>query len=298
MDIDTLTRAGYRNDSGILSPRNPIKATDFDAHAIDNFVPNSKLLGRTIIEPENESRYRAHEGMVDRYRADVRNIRMGLSASWEIPKVVGELKDALEHRIVEAVQEGVVAVERGVKYVAHEVREGFDHLKEDVRHLGHTLGDGARAIEDRASHAWHSLTHPRSWFEHEKPTAALNETGHPDHALFTQAQTAVHALDRERRRAPDVSSDNLAASLTVAARRDGLNSIDRAVLSDDATRTYGVQGNLDSPLKRVTEVSTEVAVRTPVAESTEAWQRLADQTRQSQTVRAQTPEQTQPSQGL
>lgn len=297
-DTDTLTKAGYRDDSGILSPRNPIKATDFDAHAIDNFVPDSKLLGRSIINPENESRYRAHEGMIDRYRSDVRDIRMGLSASWEIPKAIGEFKDTVERRLGEVVAEGAVAVERGVGYVAHEVREGFDHLKEDVRRFGHELGNGIQSVEEKASHAWHSLTHPGSWFEHDRPNATLDETGHPDHKLFTQAQSAVHVLDRERQRVPDISSDNLAASLTVAARRDGLDSIDHAILSDDATRTYGIQGSLDSPLKRVTEVPTEVAVRTPVAESTEAWQRLAEQTRQSQTVRTPTPEQTQPSRGL
>ncbi|HEY0198831.1 MAG TPA: hypothetical protein VGC19_09855, partial [Rhodanobacter sp.] len=67
-DIDTLSKAGYRDDGGLLSARNPVKAIDFGAHAIDNFVPDSKTLGHSIITPEDEARYRAHHDMIDRYR--------------------------------------------------------------------------------------------------------------------------------------------------------------------------------------------------------------------------------------
>jgi hypothetical protein len=70
-DIDTLGKAGYRDDSGALSVRNPVKATDFGAHSIDNFVPNSETLGRSIISRENEARYDAHHGMIDRYTLGV-----------------------------------------------------------------------------------------------------------------------------------------------------------------------------------------------------------------------------------
>lgn len=287
-DIDTLTHAGYRDDSGVLSPRNPIKATDFDAHAIDNFVPDSKLLGQSIIAPENQARYRAHEGMVDRYRNDVRDIRLGLSASWEIPKAIGEFKDAVEHRVAEAVEHGARAIEKGVTQVVHEAREGLDHLKQGAQHLGNGIADG-----------WNTLTHPGSWFEHDKPSAPLDHVAHPDHGLFKQAREAVHQLDRAHSRTPDVTSDNVAGKLVVSARKDGLDRIDHAVLSDDTLRIYGVQGDLNSPLKKLTEVQTQQAAQTSVAESSAEWKQVAAQAQQQAQATAQqtTQERTRPAPG-
>jgi hypothetical protein len=283
-DIDTLSHAGYRDDGGILSARNPIKAIDFGSHAIDNFVPNSKLLGESIINPENQARYKAHEGMVDRYRNDVADIRMGLSAAWEIPKAIGELKDAVEHRAAEALGAGIVAVEHG------------------VQHVGHDIADGVHAVEAKAKGAWNTITHPGTWFEHDKPGVSLDHTAHPDHPLFKQAREAVHQLDRAHGRHPDVTSENVAGSLVVKARQDGLERIDKAVLSDDASRIYAVQGASDSPLKRVAEMSTEQAATTSVAESSAQWQQTAQQAQQqAQVASQQTPthqDRTQPSHGL
>ena len=301
-DIDTLSHAGYRDEGGILSARNPIKAIDFDSHAIDNFVPNSKLLGESIINPENQARYKAHEGMIDRYRNDVADIRMGLSAAWEIPKAIGDLKDAVEHRAAEALGAGVVAVEHGVQYAVHEAKEGFDHLKAGVQHVGHDIADGVHAVEAKAQGAWNTLTHPGTWFEHDKPGVSLDHTAHPDHPLFKQAREAVHELDRAHGRHPDVASENVAGSLVVKARQEGLERIDKAVLSDDASRIYAVQGTADSPLKRMAEMPTEQAASTSVAESSVQWQQAAQQAQQQAQVASQQmpthQERTQPSHGL
>jgi hypothetical protein len=301
-DIDTLSKAGYRDDSGLLSPRNPIKAIDFDSHAIDNFIPDSKLLGHSIISDESQARYRAHEGMIDRYRNDVADIRMGLSAAWEIPKAVGELKDAIEHKAVEAIGAGALAVEHGVEYAAHEFKEGFDHLKSGVQHVGHEIANGVHAVEAKAHSVWNTVTHPGTWFEHDKPGVSLDHTAHPDHPMFKQAREAVHELDRAHGRAPDGVSENVAGSLVVKARQDGLERIDKAVLSEDASRIYAVQGAPESPLKRVAEMPTEQAASTSVAESSVQWQQAAQQAQQqAQLASQQTPthqERTQPSPGL
>lgn len=278
-DIDTLTKAGYHDDSGLLSLRNPIKATDFSAHAIDNFIPDSKLLGQSIISEESQARYRAHEGMVDRYRDDVMDIRKGISAPWEIPHAIGELKDFVEREALEKVGEGLQAIEHGVGDVIHKVEEGFEHLKEDVQHVKEEIGEGIHAVEERASSAWHKLTHPKEWFEHEKPSAKLDDPDHPGHALFKQAQTAVHRLDSEHQRKSDDKSDRIAASLTVASRRDGLDHIDKVVLSPDGAYAYAVQGDMNSPLKRVAVVDTEKAASTSIEKSSSDWQDLTDQQR-------------------
>jgi hypothetical protein len=301
-DIDTLSKAGYRDDSGLLSPRNPIKAIDFDSHAIDNFIPDSKLLGHSIISDESQARYRAHEGMIDRYRNDVADIRMGLSAAWEIPKAVGELKDAIEHKAVEAIGAGALAVEHGVEYAAHEFKEGFDHLKSGVQHVGHEIANGVHAVEAKAQSVWNTVTHPGTWFEHDKPGVSLDHTAHPDHPMFKQAREAVHELDRAHGRAPDGVSENVAGSLVVKARQDGLERIDKAVLSEDASRIFAVQGAPESPLKRIAEMPTEQAASTSVAESSVQWQQAAQQAQQqAQLASQQTPthqERTQPSPGL
>ncbi|TCV97218.1 putative chitinase [Luteibacter rhizovicinus] len=98
----------------------------------------------------------------------------------------------------------------------------------------------------------------------------LDNVAHPDHTLYEQARNAVHRLDAQHHRAPDQQSDNLAAALTVAARREGMSKIDHVSLSDDASRAYAVQGDLNSPLKRVADVQTQQAVTTPVEKSSAA----------------------------
>ncbi|MFC5740016.1 XVIPCD domain-containing protein [Dyella tabacisoli] len=109
------------------------------------------------------------------------------------------------------------------------------------------------------------------------PLPRLDHATHPDHALYQQARGAVQRLDTERQRTPDQHSDHLAAALVVAARRDGMNQIHHVMLSDDASRTFAVQGELKSPVKQVTHVETAEAVKTPIEQSSVAWKQLMQQ---------------------
>jgi len=102
------------------------------------------------------------------------------------------------------------------------------------------------------------------------PAVRLDNPAHPDYALYEQARAAVHRLDAQHQRTPDQQSDNLAAALTVAAKQEGLRSIDHVVLSDDASRAYAVAGDTGSPHKRIADVPTAQAVNTPIAQSAEA----------------------------
>lgn len=97
----------------------------------------------------------------------------------------------------------------------------------------------------------------------------VDDIAHPDHELYKQARTAVQAMDSGRGRPSDHYSDNLAASLVVAARRDGLRAIHHAVLAEDASRVYAVEGELQSPVKRVAQVDTAQAVNTPISHSSQ-----------------------------
>ncbi|TPG11782.1 hypothetical protein EAH75_10880 [Rhodanobacter glycinis] len=353
-DIDTLSKAGYRDDGGLLTPRAPLKAIDFGAHAIDNFVPDSKALGHSIINPESEARYRAHHGMIDRYRSDVLDLRTGLSTSWEIPKLATESGMALGRVAIHEVVQGVHAVEHGAQYAAHEAVQGMhavergvhavertaqsvahtvhddmlkgvhateralsqgahaaergvQHAAQAVEHaasnVAHAVGENvsqgvhvtehavsqsihaaehvAQSLASDASKAFDALRHPGSWLD-DKPVSTatpvlLDHTTHPDHPLYQQTRDAVHRLDAEHHRTPDQHSDNLAASLVVAARRDGLQAVNHVVLSNDAARTFAVQGDLNSSFNQITHVETVQASNTSIEQSSAAWQRAMQQ---------------------
>lgn len=105
----------------------------------------------------------------------------------------------------------------------------------------------------------------------------LDNPAHPDHALFEQSRAAVHALDAQYKRTPDVQSDQLAGAAAVEAKRQGLTKIDHVVLSDDGSRAYAVQGDPNSPLKRMAEVDTAKAVNTPIEQSSADIAKLAQQ---------------------
>ncbi|MHB1057826.1 MAG: XVIPCD domain-containing protein [Rhodanobacter sp.] len=321
-DIDTLSKAGYLDDGSLLSLRNPVKAVDFSAHAIDNFVPDSKTLGTSIINPENEARYRAHHGMIDRYRADVMDLRIGLSARWELPKLVAESGMVFGRSVAHEITQDVHAVEQGAKHAAHAVEHGVRHAAQAVEHtarnVAHTVGESvsqgvhathhavsqgihaaehaAHSLASDASKAFDALRHPGSWFD-DKPVPAaapvrLDHTTHPDHLLYQQTRNAVHRLDAEHHRTPDQHSDNLAAALVVAARRDGLNQVHHVALSDDASLTFAMQDKPQSPLRLTTQVHTTQAANTPIEQSSLAWQQdaLSKQAGQAQAQQLVSPQ--------
>jgi len=95
----------------------------------------------------------------------------------------------------------------------------------------------------------------------------LGDAEHPAHGVFKQALDGVHKIDADRQRTPDQISQNVAGSLAVAAQRAGLTRIDHVVMSEDGSRLYAVQGDLNSPLKKMAEVPTQQAVNTSLEQS-------------------------------
>jgi hypothetical protein len=272
-DIDTLSKAGYQDDGGLLSLRNPVKAIDFSSHAIDNFVPGGKTLGHSIINPEAQNLYKEHEGMIDRYRNDVMDIRKGLSAPWEVPKTIAEEVGAVGHAVVDKVEKGVHAVEQTVEHVAHEVKKTYEHVKEDVSQSMHAIGE-------KASHAWDTVSHPATWFKHDAPPR-IDSPEHPQSTMFQQARDGVFKLDAQHGRSSDTRSEQFAGSLTASAVTQGLTRIDQVAFNGDASRAYAVQGEANSPFKRVAEVNTVEAMATPLEKSSEVIQQHAVQQEQA-----------------
>lgn len=119
----------------------------------------------------------------------------------------------------------------------------------------------------------------------------LSSPANPYHAMFRQARDGVFRIDAEHGRTPDIQSHQLAGSVTADAVKGGFKSIDHVMLSPDASRTYAVQGELNSPFKQIAEVSTTQGMATPLEKSSEAVQQhLAQQTR-SQPSQQQAPQQ-------
>lgn len=202
-DIDTLTKAGYRDDSTLLSPRNPFKAVDFKAHAIDNFVPNSTLLGHSIISPQGEAMYRDHHQMIDRYRNDVLDLRTGVSVGWELPKAIA---DGVEHAgsvVAEKAREGMHAAEHAAVHVAHEAAQAAEKagtaIKNEVTHDIEAIERGAKAAahatEQAVERAGNAVKHAAVEGAHKVEGAAKAVVTGAEHAFDSARKEISHDLE-------------------------------------------------------------------------------------------------------
>jgi hypothetical protein len=183
--------------------------------------------------------------------------------------------DAVKHAAIAAGQ----AIERTAINVSDAMDRGTDAIKlavidsahavaDKAKQAGETLSSAKHTVSDGLSHLGQRMT---SLFE-DKPTPNLNTAAHPDHIMYRQALDGVKQLDASQGRTPDHRSERLAASLTVAARKEGLGRIDHVLLSDDVTRAFAIEGSLDLPSKRIAQVDTALAVKTPIEQHSRQWQ--------------------------
>lgn len=100
-------------------------------------------------------------------------------------------------------------------------------------------------------------------------TTTLADPAHKANALFTQADAGVCRIDRVHGRQPSLQSGQLSGSLAASAVLAQMNRIDHVVLSDDASKMYAVQGELNSPFKSMAEVDVVRGLNTPLAQSTQ-----------------------------
>lgn len=118
------------------------------------------------------------------------------------------------------------------------------------------------------------------------PAAAMDDPGHAGHGMFTQALRVVHDLDAQQGRTPDQRSTLLAGALAAQSRTEGMSRIDHVVLSDDASRAYAVQGDLNSPFKQYASVNVAEAVVQPLDQSTHVWSQAHQQHQQQMATQA------------
>lgn len=136
-------------------------------------------------------------------------------------------------------------------------------------------------VGPRTSAALHEQAQAAASVGHTRtpPIASLSDRDHPDHPMYASTLSLVHDLDRRHGREPDGRSANLAASLVVSARQDGLSRIDQVELSTDASRVWGVErppGVRDHFFDRHTNVPTMEALERNIQTSSQQWPRAME----------------------
>ena len=258
-DVDTLNRAGYRDNLSALSARNPAKASDFGAHAIDNFVPNSKTLGESILSSNNQLMYQANHVAIDRYRSDIQSARTIASMPLQTGLEAGQLAG------------------RGVRSAGVAAGQAFDSAREQVefgvRRAGQALEQTGDAVRNNASRAIERVARPGQWFSSQVgPGTLLNEPGHPGHALFKQAEAGMQAIDAKFGRASDHLTENAAGAVAAKAHSAGMTRIDHMDLAGaQGDLIVAAQGKLGTAHSKVIDVSTTAALNTPLAQSSQAF---------------------------
>ncbi|KRA74694.1 hypothetical protein ASD78_10190 [Lysobacter sp. Root667] len=117
--------------------------------------------------------------------------------------------------------------------------------------------------------------------------ALLSSPSHPNHDLFKQVRVCLDRQDTVSSRTPE-QNDNLAAALAVEARRNEMR-VNHVVLSKDGERAFAVEGDLNSPARRVSYVETAQAASQPIERSGEQLAQLSRE--QDQRDRRQAQEQ-------
>jgi len=121
----------------------------------------------------------------------------------------------------------------------------------------------------------------------------MDQPGHPGNLLFQDALRGVEAQDLRVGRTPDQHSGQLAGSLAAEMHANGGTRIDNVLMSSDASRTFGVQGEVNDPAHLRVSVATTEAMNTSLDQSSErlasqqAAQQVASQERDMQIEQSQ-----------
>jgi hypothetical protein len=120
----------------------------------------------------------------------------------------------------------------------------------------------------------------------------MDDPQHPGHDMFRQAYTGVESLNAKHGVAASDRDKNFAASIAAGAKAQGLDRVDHVQLSDDGSKTFAVQGNLQSVHgldRKIADLPTVKALDTPLIQSSNAWIQHAAQ---SERMASQQPTQT------
>jgi hypothetical protein len=108
----------------------------------------------------------------------------------------------------------------------------------------------------------------------------LEDPQHPGHDMYRQAYTGVESLNAKHGVPPSERDKDFAGSIAAGAKAQGLDRVDHVLLSDDGSKTFAVQGNLQSVHgldRKIADLQTTDALSTPLAQSSHAWTQHAVQ---------------------
>jgi hypothetical protein len=269
-DVRNIEQAGYGYDRG-FHPGRMVVATSPSAHYMSNFIDTGN---GSIINDQAEALYRTHREAIDQYRGDLRTSRelatttlshpgdAGLAAAGVIGITQVGMAAAMALEVQRDIGRAAHTVERGAEWTAHAATEALAPPGTTATIFGSTTGS---AELDRRVRA-----------------ASISDDGHPGNAMYRQALHGIEQIDGQHGRATDSLSRNLAAALAVEGRREGLDRIDHVVLSEDASRAFAVQGEINSPFKTIASVQTELGIAKSIESSSHEWTQAQNAASQAQ----------------
>jgi hypothetical protein len=234
---------------------------------------------------ENE---RAANGRAQRLEAGLTNLGLATSADPNHPSPM--LQRAARAHSVSTAGHGATPAVRDIQETLDRLgyRDSAGHRLSIDGHAGPATRSAVQAFQRASGLADDGVVGPRTaaalneqaqsaalpGSTRTPPMVSLSDRNHPDHSMYASTLDLVHDLDRRHGREPDARSANLAASLVVSARQDGLSRIDQVELSTDASRVWGVErppGIRDHFFDRHTNVPTMDALDRSVQASSQQW---------------------------
>lgn len=164
----------------------------------------------------------------------------------------------------------------------------INEYRDDAIRIRRGITIGARGITGNLYDLYDSARGPLQAGEPEARDPAREgraSLAHPDHVgnpLYTDALRGVHAQDARVGRTPDAGSERLAGSLAAEMHAAGGQRIDEVVMSNDASRSFAVQGQGGDPGHLRVSVDTAAAMNMPLEQSSQRVEQLAAQQRQAQ----------------
>lgn len=179
--------------------------------------------------------------------------------------MINEYRDKLEF-----LRGAVTTGARGVPGVASDV---IDRIRGPLE-----AGEPARRAEEQLQ---------------QRSSLRMDDAAHPGNPLFRSALDGVHAQDARVGRESDLGSTQLAGSLAAQMQAAGGQRIDAVLMSTDASRTFGVQGNPNDPAHLRVDVDTMTAMQAPLEQSTAAMEQRSGERQLAQQAFEQQVEQQQ-----
>jgi len=148
--------------------------------------------------------------------------------------------------------------------------------------------DALKSIKDPTPHSElnseHSNDMPKNRSMLQKllseENRGLDDPQHPGHDMYRQSYSGVESLNAKHGVAASDRDKDFAASIAAGAKAQGLDRVDHVLLSDDGSKTFAVQGNLQSVHgldRKIADLQTADALSTPLAQSSDAWTQHAVQ---------------------